>query len=94
MIGSLGVGAPPFMDLVGLRLISRIGTRTPGWAPLTWIFRDAGKGVVVNVAALSVLFWPFDPLVDPFILLMGIPFLLPLASRLWAEHVMQKKSRT
>jgi hypothetical protein len=74
VIGSLGVGAPPFMDLVGLRLISRIGTRTPGWAPLTWILRDAGKGAVVNVAALSVLFWPFDP----FILPMGIPFLLPL----------------
>ncbi|MEQ1654970.1 MAG: hypothetical protein ABL960_04670 [Nitrospira sp.] len=59
------------MDLVGLRLISRIGTRTPGWAPLTWILRDAGKGAVVNVAALSVLFWPFDPLVLP----MGTPFL-------------------
>ncbi len=29
VIGSLGVVAPPFMDLVGVRLISRIGTRTP-----------------------------------------------------------------
>ncbi|ULA63734.1 MAG: hypothetical protein LZF86_110433 [Nitrospira sp.] len=74
-MGSLGVGAPPFMDLVGLRLISRMGTRTPEWAPLTWILREAGNGAVVNVAALLVVLWPFDPLVDVSDVPMGLSFL-------------------
>jgi hypothetical protein len=33
--GSFGVGVPPFMDFVGVRLISLIGTRTPGCVPVT-----------------------------------------------------------
>ncbi len=57
MIGSLGTGAPPFIDLVGVRPISRIGTRTPAWVPVTKIFREAGKGCVGNGRRMFVL-WP------------------------------------
>jgi hypothetical protein len=38
------VGAPPVTDLVGLSLISRIGTRTPGCVPSTKTLREAGNG--------------------------------------------------
>ena len=40
-------GLPPFIDLVGVRVISRMGTRTPpGCLPSTKILREAGNGVV------------------------------------------------
>jgi hypothetical protein len=49
VIGSLAVGVPPFIDLVGVRLISLIGTFTPAWVPGTYTLREAGNGVVVKV---------------------------------------------
>jgi hypothetical protein len=53
VMGSFGVGVPPFIDLVGVRLISRIGTRRSGCVPVTKTFREAGKGFVVMVVAAT-----------------------------------------
>jgi len=64
-MGSFGTCATPFIDLVGVRLISRIGTRTPDCVPETKIFREAGKGVVEM--AVEAVFGPM-----PFILIQEV----------------------
>jgi hypothetical protein len=42
------MGVPPFIDLVAVRPISLIGTRTPACIPCTYTLREAGNGVVVK----------------------------------------------
>jgi hypothetical protein len=52
-------------DLVGVKAISRIGTRTPGWVPVTNTFREAGNGLVVTGGV--PVGWPLVVMEDPFI---------------------------
>ena len=57
------MGVPPFIDLVAVRLISLIGTRTPACVPCTYTLREAGNGVVVKADPADVCPLPVaDPL--------------------------------
>jgi hypothetical protein len=60
---------PPFIDLVAVKLISLIGTRTPACSPCTYTLREAGNGVVVKADPTDSRPLPVaDPL--PFIWLL------------------------
>src|SRR4029077_20163055 len=48
------MGVPPFIDLVTVRSISLIGTRTPASVPCTYTLREAGNGVVVKADPADV----------------------------------------
>src|SRR5512138_3450163 len=57
------MGVLPFMDLVAVRLISLIGTRTSACVPCTYTLREAGNGVVVKADSADLCPLPAaDPL--------------------------------
>src|SRR5262245_24177625 len=70
------MGLLPFMDLVAVRLISLIGTRTPACVPCTYTLREAGNGVVVKTDPTDVCSLPVaTPL--PIVLLLMEEILSP-----------------
>src|SRR6185295_3480681 len=74
------MGVPPFMDLVAVKLISLIGTRTPAWAPCTYTLCEAGNGVVVKADPADVCPLPIaTPL--PTVLLLMEEILSPIRER-------------
>ena len=75
MTEGLGKDASPFIILVGVRVISRMGTRTPGIVPPRYTFREAGNGWVMDVASREPCPLPLpDPVRVGSGLLMGHPF--------------------
>jgi hypothetical protein len=60
---------PPFIDLVAVRPISLIGTRTPACVPCTYTLREAGNGVVVKADPADVC--PF-PVADPLLIVWSL----------------------